>query len=459
MWVSLGTILGFHDSATKASANFGGLLRYSDHFQISSQESIRQGITVNTWRAFTEILDLSCRGLVMIPVLEDFSNLKKVNVSKNKLATLAMFSHCPVLEEICAENNEIDSLKGIDKLTHLRYLFLGSNKIKEVQEIANMECLRGLSLDDNFVDTLDLLAGLTGLVELYVSNNLVESIRSILVLKALPKLIILDLAGNPLSHESDYHLYAVYHLSRLKVLDGEPVRGSAQQNAAATFGGKLSIEKMEEQLGPLSLCYNYRSVDMSSCKLKCIGSLLNDDFFTSLRELRLDDNYIDSLGTVGPLTKLLVLRANRNRILSDGLLPTADNNGLSSLKALQVLELCNNKIDDMEVFGRVDFPQLRVLHLAFNDIDRVCGLNKCKELRELVLDNNKIMIIDKDSFEGLDSLRELHVVDNKLKDLCNFKPLPKLRSLFVLNNRIAEVCQLDEIASLKTLHHLDLQGS
>ena len=39
----------------------------------------------------------------------------------------------------------------------------------------------------------------------------------------IPNLIILDLYGNPLSVESHYRLFLIYHLQNLKVLDGQPV--------------------------------------------------------------------------------------------------------------------------------------------------------------------------------------------------------------------------------------------
>lgn len=456
MWICLGAILGFHDNATVASPNFGGNLRYSDNFVIDDQDILKQGVTVNTWRIFTEILDLSNRNLPSIGFLETFCNLKKVNVARNKLKTLTMFSACHFLEEIVADYNEIETLNGISGLAKLRSLSAGSNKIKDIAEIKGMQNLRSLSLDDNFLDTLDLFTTLTGIVELYLSNNLIEQVRSVLSLKPLPKLIILDLVGNDVAAQADYHQYTIYHLKRLKVLDGDTIRVSDQHAAETVFGGKLSIERMEEHLGPLSACYNFRSVDFSLCKLRHVGSLLNDDVFTSLRELCLDENALESICSIGPLTKLLVLRLNKNRLSPEGILPVEDGAGLPSLCHLQVLELNCNKIDDMSAFQDVDLPHLRVLHLAQNEIMHLTGINHFTQLRELVLDNNKIKMLDEDSLDGLSSLRELHMVENGLKTLMHFKNLPKIKSLFLTNNRLQHLSDLDDIRELKTLITLDL---
>ena len=41
--------------------------------------------------------------------------------------------------------------------------------------------------------------------------------REVQQLKSLPKLIIMDLLGNPLCGQEDYRYYIIYHLRRIKV--------------------------------------------------------------------------------------------------------------------------------------------------------------------------------------------------------------------------------------------------
>eukprot|EP00959_Pyramimonas_sp_CCMP1952_P177809 3716235-Pyramimonas_sp.AAC.1 len=54
-------------------------------------------------------------------------------------------------------------------------------------------------------------------MELYIGNNHVCEMREVQQLRDLPKLIILDLLGNPLCQSQDYRLYVIYHLRKLKV--------------------------------------------------------------------------------------------------------------------------------------------------------------------------------------------------------------------------------------------------
>ena len=54
-------------------------------------------------------------------------------------------------------------------------------------------------------------------MELYCGGNQIGGLREVGHLRGLPKLIILDLTGNPLATQEDYRLYTIYHLSKLKV--------------------------------------------------------------------------------------------------------------------------------------------------------------------------------------------------------------------------------------------------
>ena len=74
-----------------------------------------------------------------------------------------------------------------------------------------------LSLEDNDIDTLAGVAKLTSLMELYMGNNRVSTLREAQHLKDLPKLIILDLCGNPLCLQPEYRLYLIFYVRRLKV--------------------------------------------------------------------------------------------------------------------------------------------------------------------------------------------------------------------------------------------------
>lgn len=83
-----------------------------------------------------------------------------------------------------------------------------------------------MSLEDNEIEHLENLDNLQNLMELYIGNNVITNQREICSFKSLPKLIILDIQGNPLCAERTFRVYAIFHLKKLKVLDGHSVEHS-----------------------------------------------------------------------------------------------------------------------------------------------------------------------------------------------------------------------------------------
>lgn len=380
-----------------------------------------------------------------------FKSLRRLRLDGNKLTTLEALVPCVSLEELSVEHNFLPSLAGVGALAELRRLDAGCNKIADVLELRKLGKLGHLSLDDNLVDSLDTFAHLASLMELYVSNNLIEEVRSILLLKQLPRLLVLDLSGNELCVALDCRLYVMFHLRRLKVLDGRPITQEEHREAEDKFSGRITMELLEDKLGPAPSCYSFRSVDLSSQNIKEIGSLINDDIFPSLRELNLEGNPIADIRTMGPLSKLLVLKVNRTKIdLEKGMLADGEGQGgIAFLPHLQVLELGFCGIYDMSHFANFPMQTLRILHLPGNDITKVDGLSHMEQLRELVLDKNKVKQVDEHAFEGLRSLRELRMDDNGLKSLSNFGPLPRLRALHLSLNRVAELNELEKLRGLR----------
>lgn len=405
------------------------------------------------WRSKVLAVDLQGVGLTDLRFLAELPECQFLCLSDNEIPNLDWLPPLQKLESLHLERCNLTSLKGIARCQELQKLEAGGNHLTDALELQKLSKLSQVSLEDNFVDSLDTFAQLSCLMELYLSNNVIEELRSLLLLKQLPKLLVLDLAGNDLCKASDYRQYAMFHLRKLKVLDGIPLSKAEQQQADEKFSGKVTMELLEDKLGPSPSCYTFRTVDLSNQGIREIGQLINDDLFPSLRELVLDGNPITDIRNLGPLVKLLVLRLNKTKLdLESGVLGGAEfTGGLGTFPNLQVLELGYSCIADMRVFSELPLQSLRILHLPGNEISKLEGLNKMEQLRELVLDKNRVKQFDEKSFEGLRALRELRVEDNGLKSLSNIGPLPRLRALYLSLNRIVE---LSELEKLRPLRHL-----
>jgi len=401
------------------------------------------------WRVMVDYMELASLSISDPSFLTKFPFLRRLNLSSNKLTTLEHLFCLQQLEEINVERNLLKNLSGLQCAGTITRLDAGSNYITDVPELSNFSELRTLSLEDNYIESLDGFGALEGLVELYLSNNLIEDQRSVLMLKHLKGFQTLDLSGNQF-RGVDYRLYAIFHL-KLEVMDGVPVTQAKIEEARDMFSGKLTMEMLEEKFGPIVSYFNVRMVDLSNGKLREIGDLLNDETFPSLRELILDNNVLVNINSLGPLSKLLVLRLNGTKLDVSNLAGEDPESGIRSLIHLQVLELTQNGISDLSPLTAYSLTALRILHLGGNEIVRIEGLNHLEQLRELILDHNRIRLFDENSFKGLKSLRELHLEDNCLRTLTNLGPLPRLRALYLSLNRLSDMAELEILRDLRLL--------
>ena len=494
------------------------------------------------WWLQVEALDLSGQRLHKLHNLDRLCNLRRANFQDNELTRADGLEHCPLLEELCLEENLISTLDGLQNLTSLRRLDLGKNRLAPHGPIVGLERLHRLtqlSLEDNEISSLHGLTPLRNLMELYIMNNNVGELRQLQSLKELPKLIILDLSGNPLCSADDYRLcvrasfcclllcglcslrcaacvsavvqyvpslrlrpcvhalslpaaltttitnvtnehrrsYAIYHLAKLKVLDGvgvtQPEVGAARQR----YAGRVDRDFLEDRLGSPRDWDSVTVLDLSGQKLRQIDQLSSSEF-KHLRELNLNENILTALGGLSNLPELRTLRLNRNKIQSlessatasrggrkggsgedavtkatataqevgaaegSGEFDLGEGIGLSAmgLGNLEELQLGYNRVTDIRQLSLGGMPCLRVLVLQGNDISELDGLEHLPSLQELVLDKNRIRCLDCLPLRNCVALRSLHVEDNGLRRLKNMDAIAfSLEALHLGTNRLNDL--------------------
>lgn len=139
-----------------------------------------------------------CFRVRRIQNMEKLTSLRRASFADNELTRLEGLDQCTALEELSVEDNRIMSIDGLSRCIALKKLELGKNKICQIENLEMLTALTQLSVEDNEIETLTGIATLRYLMELYIGNNRVRQLREVLNLKDLPKLIIVDLLGNPL---------------------------------------------------------------------------------------------------------------------------------------------------------------------------------------------------------------------------------------------------------------------
>lgn len=170
--------------------------------QTQSTDAVR--VLSDDWMANVEELDMDHRRLRKIAPLNKLTKLRRASFCDNEMTKIEGIDQCYALEELFLEENRILKIEKLSTLSNLRKLDLGRNKITKCDGLENLQMLAELSLEDNEIEELSHLAGLHSLMELYLCNNKVVNLSELLWLKELPKLIILDLFGNPCFSDPEY---------------------------------------------------------------------------------------------------------------------------------------------------------------------------------------------------------------------------------------------------------------
>jgi hypothetical protein len=191
------------------------------------------------------------------------------------------------IEELSLEENKIGRIENISHLRRLAKLDLGKNKISTIEGLNGCDSLSQLSLEDNTIRTLQGLERCQSLMELYIANNRIATLKELQYLRDLPRLLILDLSGNPVCQQPDYRLFAIFTLKRLKVLDGLAIDGMELNQARDQYSGRLTDEILTEVIGHNQF-RNVDTLDLSSARLRTMD-VLTAERFPALRVLVLDN--------------------------------------------------------------------------------------------------------------------------------------------------------------------------
>lgn len=127
---------------------------------------------------------------------------------------------------------------------------------------------------------------------------MIDDIKEIINLKELARLIILDISGNNLIREENYRIYCIFHLRRLRVLDGLSIENSECVEAKETFAGRLTNEILESRLQGYTV-QTVKDLDLTGCKLRDFDKMFDRDIFPALRELNISHNFFASMRGFG----------------------------------------------------------------------------------------------------------------------------------------------------------------
>ena len=112
------------------------------------------------------------------------------------------------------------------------------------------------------------------------------------------------------------------------------------------------------------------------------------------------------------------------------------------------MQLCDNKIEKIDVFGEKDrFKELEELQLSGNEIKSIdaFGESQCEKLKLLILSKNKIADISILSKAPFKNLVKLELFDNEISDIDVFKNTPFNATLNELDLSFNKIKSIDPL--------------
>lgn len=134
-------------------------------------------------------LELTGRGLTDIGELNFYTNLARLDVSANKLASLDGIADSLELTWLKASGNRLTSLECLQRLTKLKVLNASDNRLEgELRGVAGLTELQALVLSNNQLTAANGLKRLAKLNTLVFSHNRLEKAPPLNGLSSLAKL-------------------------------------------------------------------------------------------------------------------------------------------------------------------------------------------------------------------------------------------------------------------------------
>ncbi|CAL6014546.1 Conserved_hypothetical protein [Hexamita inflata] len=137
-------------------------------------------------------------------------NLKTLTVQHSRTQDISDLRELN-LEALYMDENKIENIEALEKMSKLQVLYLASNQIQKIQSLQNLIGITHLDLSKNKLTHIRELANLVNITELYLLQNEISDISPLIKLK---KLAILNMSRNLV-----IDAYTLLYLRNLQVID------------------------------------------------------------------------------------------------------------------------------------------------------------------------------------------------------------------------------------------------
>ncbi|XP_005098087.2 protein phosphatase 1 regulatory subunit 7 [Aplysia californica] len=205
------------------------------------------------------VLDLSNNKLETLAPLSYLPNLEELYASGNLIGKIGDLSKCKKLQEVDLSRNRLFDLLGIANLPNLKILDASQNQLTCLKSVGKLRSLEELNINANRVSSLSSFANVFPKLQiLFACDNMISSWDEICSLSDLAELVELFVSANPFTMEDGemptYHLHVTMALPNLEVIDGAQIKrptgraGAAPVMRPMSASSIISVRQVDSQL-------------------------------------------------------------------------------------------------------------------------------------------------------------------------------------------------------------------
>ncbi|GAA5977618.1 hypothetical protein JCM10908_005039 [Rhodotorula pacifica] len=305
-------------------------------------------------------------------------SLRTLLAASNRLTDLTSFQHLSNLERLDISNNQLESVRHLACLRHLRELKADGNRISCLDGLADLDSLVRVSLKNNHLSELDFSrTNWTRLETLHLARNQISRIRGLERLQSLttlnldhnrvsalsaespmPRLRVLRICQNPLPQldisfaprlrtlfADSAQLGAVQGTDQLGKLENLSVRDQSGGALTLTMPHLRDVKRLYLSGNPLPRSFpsekffNLVYLELAMCQLSTLPDNLAA-VIPNVRVLNLNHNFLSDLSPLSGLTRCTRLSIVGARISKARHLATV----LAGLPELEVVDLRMNPL-------------------------------------------------------------------------------------------------------------------
>jgi Leucine-rich repeat (LRR) protein len=308
-------------------------------------------ISTENEAAAIEYLSMRLHSLVSFSLQFKFEKIRELDLSCNRLASLAFVSQMPVLEVLLVPDNQVEVVDpAVAQAGHLKRLDLSFNRLRDINQLKSLKACPAL---------------------LYLS---VKCNPFCALFPKYQDIVLAMVAGLAELDEQSIALLRKNMLGQKPVSLTEAFVEELLARPESSNSTTLACSGMNVVAVSLSLpLADIRVADLSNNGLTKLDGI---QFLKHLTELNVENNQLVDITDVGHLVELRKLELGSNYISNVG-------HCLTGLKSLTLLSIENNKLTSLSCFSELE--NLLELYVGENLIDDLKEIRHLSNLKKLLV--------------------------------------------------------------------------